>query len=130
MGNTKKPKPFVLFAGRVPVTESQIDALKRIIGDFEYEEKFVLWHTSPDEAEDNRENADKWVEIAKLCDVVVGILPPTALISLLYARDEADNNGDDDMEYVRDLRVFTPISSVTYTIDRKKQFEFLRLQEI
>lgn len=97
-------------------------------GDFTFEDSIVIWESTESEEDDNASNAYLWVELAAKFDVVCGIFPPSALVALWLARDEADD-GNEDFKRVRNLRVFTPISEVTSKFGEKK-FRYLRMQEL
>lgn len=120
----------VLWSSRHDLGASQSSAVRKILGDeLSYDYKTVTWANSDSEEDDNAENAYIWVELAAQYDVVVGIFPPTALVGLWLARDEADD-GNPDFEAVRRLKILTPIARVYYTFDKVKKFDFLRMQEI
>lgn len=90
------------------------------------EERTLIWESSVDEAADNVANISLWEDLARDFDIVCGVFPPSAIIALLMARGEADEEGNEAMAQ---LTVFTPIANIA-SFAGTKQFTFLRWQEI
>ena len=124
----------VLWASRHDIGEAQRRDLLRLLSSSEgesymvLEDSVIIWESTESEEDDNASNAYMWMELASKFDAVCGVFPPSSLIALWIARDEADQ-GNTDFECVRKLRVFTPISEVTTRFSEKK-FRYLRMQEI
>ena len=122
----------VLWASRHDIGEEQradlLHILKEDGSSIVLEDSVIIWESTESEEDDNASNAYLWMELASKFDAICGIFPPSALIALWIARDEADQ-GNVEFECVRRLRVFTPISEVTTRFSEKK-FRYLRMQEI
>ena len=134
-------KKRILWLSRHGITDEQKILLFTTVGGGNAEVNVgqVMWANSRSEEADNEANAQKWAELARKHDVVVGIFPPVAIVGLVTARgiasgDEAES-GESDCSFsaVRELRVLTPVSETgTLTLpdgSKKKSFRFLRWQE-
>lgn len=124
----------VLWCSKHELGDEQSEAVKHMVcksgEDAIYDYRLVVWSSSKSEEDDNAENAYTWVELAAQYDAVVGVFPPSALVGLWLARDEADC-GNEDFQGVRRLKILTPIANVYYTFAKtRKEFEFLRMQEL
>jgi hypothetical protein len=117
----------VLWLGRRDIGGEQENALKSLLGDdYEISSDMIVWRVSIDESSDNEVNVDTWLKLMEQYDVVCGVFPPSALVSLWMAKGIVDDSG----RACRGLfRVFTPISMVCSAFGQR-EFRFLRWQEL
>ena len=90
-----------------------------------------IWQVTDDEASDNEVNSRSWLELSRQADVIAGVFPPVAVVGLIMARGEADDNAD--FKDWSNPMVVTPISQVNQVLQGGKtcqRFNFLRWQHL
>ena len=126
----------VLWLSRHEMTRIQEARLRELLPEGQREEAEIVcrmhvWQVTDDEASDNEVNARSWLELSRQADVIAGVFPPVAVVGLIMARGEADDNPD--FRDWRESMVVTPISQVNQVLQSGKtcqKFNFLRWQHI
>ena len=126
----------VLWLSRHEMTRIQEARLRELLPEGQREEAEIVcrmhvWQVTDDESSDNEVNARSWLELSRQADVIAGVFPPVAIVGLIMARGEADDNPD--FRDWREPMVVTPISQVNQVLQSGKtcqKFNFLRWQHI
>lgn len=126
----------VIWLSRHEMTRIQESRLRELLPEGSRESAEIVcrmhvWQVTGDEASDNEVNSRSWLELSRQADVIAGVFPPVAVVGLIMARGEADENPD--FRDWSDPMVVTPISQVNQVLQGGKtcqRFNFLRWQHI